>query len=236
MSEIRVTSVVGENGGDRVGLTTGLTVGPLTGTTGIGATITHQGHAQFAGVCTATSFVGNGAGLTNVSAGKVLQVVSTLKTNVFSTNASSMTDVTGLNVAITPSSASSKVLITVSISVGGEHGAIVGINLLRGSTVVAAGDANVSNHNLVTFGVGLNGSVSGYSGSGKYQSNTHSYTFLDSPNTTSATTYKIQVNNVRASLNEYVVINSAYQGGQANDNSTYVINTTSTMTAQEIGA
>ena len=57
MSEIRVTSVVGENGGDRVGLTTGLTVGPLTGTTGIGATITHQGHAQFAGVCTATAFV-----------------------------------------------------------------------------------------------------------------------------------------------------------------------------------
>ena len=55
MSEIRVTSVVGENGGDRVGLTTGLTVGPLTGTTGIGATITHQGHAQFAGVCTATT-------------------------------------------------------------------------------------------------------------------------------------------------------------------------------------
>ena len=111
MSEIRVTSVVGENGGDRVGLTTGLTVGPLTGTTGIGATITHQGHAQFAGVCTATSFVGNGAGLTNVSAGKVLQVVSTLKTNVFSTNATSMQDVTGLNVAITPSSASSKVLV-----------------------------------------------------------------------------------------------------------------------------
>ena len=68
MSEIRVTSVVGENGGDRVGLTTGLTVGPLTGTTGIGATITHQGHAQFAGVCTATSFVGNGANLTSLPA------------------------------------------------------------------------------------------------------------------------------------------------------------------------
>ena len=69
MSEIRVTSVVGENGGDRVGLTTGLTVGPLTGTTGIGATITHQGHAQFAGVCTATSFVGNGANLTGLANG-----------------------------------------------------------------------------------------------------------------------------------------------------------------------
>ena len=69
MSEIRVTSVVGENGGDPVGLTTGFTVGPLTGTTGIGATITHHGHAQFAGVCTATSFVGSGANLTGVSAG-----------------------------------------------------------------------------------------------------------------------------------------------------------------------
>jgi len=69
MSEIRVTSVVGENGGDRVGLTTGLTVGPLTGTTGIGATISHQGHAQFAGVCTATSFVGSGANLTGLIAG-----------------------------------------------------------------------------------------------------------------------------------------------------------------------
>ena len=69
MSEIRVTSIVGENGGDRVGLTTGLTVGPLTGTTGIGATITHQGHAQFAGVCTATSFSGSGANLTGLSPG-----------------------------------------------------------------------------------------------------------------------------------------------------------------------
>ena len=69
MSEIRVTSVVGENGGDRVGLTTGLTVGPLTGTTGIGVTITHQGHAQFAGVCTASSFVGSGANLTGLTAG-----------------------------------------------------------------------------------------------------------------------------------------------------------------------
>ena len=72
MSEIRVTSVVGENGGDRVGLTTGLTVGPLTGTTGIGATITHQGHAQFAGIVTATEYRGGGSsGLIINSSGAV---------------------------------------------------------------------------------------------------------------------------------------------------------------------
>ena len=79
MSEIRVTSVVGENGGDRVGLTTGLTVGPLTGTTGIGATISHHGNASFTGIVTATNvsaassvtaatFHGSGANLTGISA------------------------------------------------------------------------------------------------------------------------------------------------------------------------
>ena len=85
MSEIRVTSVVGENGGDRVGLTTGLTVGPLTGTTGIGATITHQGHAQFAGVCTATSFVGSGANLTGITNTFGLTKVLAADTSVGST-------------------------------------------------------------------------------------------------------------------------------------------------------
>ena len=85
MSEIRVTSVVGENGGDRVGLTTGLTVGPLTGTTGIGATITHHGHAQFAGVCTATSFSGSGANLTGISVGTEVYDtwIYTATTNVY---------------------------------------------------------------------------------------------------------------------------------------------------------
>ena len=125
MSEIRVTSVVGENGGDRVGLTTGLTVGPLTGTTGIGATITHQGHAQFAGVCTATSFVGNGAGLTNVSAGKILQVVNLVKTDSFSTTSTSLVDITGFSLSITPQFNNSKIMVLASgyiSSQGNNHG------------------------------------------------------------------------------------------------------------------
>ena len=54
MSEIRVTSVLGENGSDPVGLSTGFTVGPTSGTT---ATITHEGQASFTGIVTATSFV-----------------------------------------------------------------------------------------------------------------------------------------------------------------------------------
>ena len=53
MSEIRVTKVIGENGSDPVGLSTGFTVGPTSGTT---ATITHEGQASFSGICTATAF------------------------------------------------------------------------------------------------------------------------------------------------------------------------------------
>ena len=53
MSEIRVTSVLGENGSDPVGLSTGFKV-PTSGTT---ATITHEGQASFTGIVTATSFV-----------------------------------------------------------------------------------------------------------------------------------------------------------------------------------
>ena len=125
MSEIRVTSVVGENGGDRVGLTTGLTVGPLTGTTGIGATITHQGHAQFAGVCTATSFVGNGANLTGVSGG-LIQVKSTTRTNQIDVSVNIDVDYGSFGdivaVTITPTSSSNKILIMYTISGSGDQG------------------------------------------------------------------------------------------------------------------
>ena len=54
MSEIRVTSVLGENGSDPVGLSTGFTRNSTSGTT---ATITHEGQASFTGIVTATSFV-----------------------------------------------------------------------------------------------------------------------------------------------------------------------------------
>jgi hypothetical protein len=45
------------------------------------------------------------------SAGTVLQVVSTVKTNTFSTSSASPVDITGLSVSITPSSATSQILV-----------------------------------------------------------------------------------------------------------------------------
>ena len=143
MSEIRVTSVVGENGSDRVGLTTGLTVGPLTGTTGIGATITHQGHAQFAGVCTATSFVGSGANLTGISAGKILQVQSTTRTDTFSESvATGAISADAITVNITPSNASNKIFLIAHLSIGLSNDNEINWAFYKGGSVLSGAVAN----------------------------------------------------------------------------------------------
>ena len=191
MSEIRVTSVVGENGADRVGLTTGLTVGPLTGTTGIGATITHQGHAQFAGVCTATSFVGNGANLTGVSGG-LIQVKSTTRTNQIDVSVNIDVDYGSFGdivaVTITPTSSSNKILIMYTISGSGDNG-VHGVSTIKraisggATSYPALGDAASGFHRASTG--------TRFVGSNNYNIATQSFTFLDSPSTTSAITYTI---------------------------------------------
>jgi hypothetical protein len=113
-----------------------------------------------------------------------IQVVSTTKTDTFATDPSSaFIDVTGLSVSITPSSASNKILIQISISGSG----VVGTNtahfrLVRGSTTIYAGD---------TAGV----RTSGFAACIDSDVNTTEHisgVFLDSPSTTSSTTYKIQ--------------------------------------------
>ena len=51
-------------------------------------------------------------------AGKILQVKSTIKTDTFSTTSGSVTDITGLNVSITPASTSNKVLVIARVNIG----------------------------------------------------------------------------------------------------------------------
>ena len=121
---------------------------------------------------------------TKLGTGAVMQVVSTTKTDTFATNpSSSFIDVTGLSVSITPSSTSSKVLINISISGGGSTGVnIAHFRLLRGSTVIYAGDSSSSRTLGFTQAIDSDANASQNS----------SGVFLDSPSTTSATTYKIQ--------------------------------------------
>ncbi len=109
-------------------------------------------------------------------------IVQTVKTTAFSTASTSFVDVTGLSVAITPRRTNSRVLVTVSIYTGSTSVALNTFNLVRDSTNLAQPAAD-------TYSGSMNASIPGVSSFDE----TVSLTFLDSPATVAATTYKIQM-------------------------------------------
>jgi len=165
---------------------------------------------------------------TNPRSGNIIQVVQTVKDNSFHTTSSSMTDITGMSVDITPTSASNKILINVSLYYGGDNAAIAAINLLRGSTITAQGAA-LSNATRCSFAVGTESGTNA-----EYYLRSASYQYLDSPSTTSTTTYKLQAATLNANFT--FIINTPYEGGIDQNTNTYVCRTTSTITAMEVAA
>lgn len=154
--------------------------------------------------------------------GKILQVVSTTKTDHFSSSSSSLTEVTGLNVSITPSASTSKIYLNIDVSLGGAS-AYVGFNIKRDSTLIAvttAVDGNDNRHQG-TFGQGI------FQNS---RMNTSGFNFLDTPNTTSAITYKIFVISLYSS--QPININRTYH----TTNYAYDQGASSTITAMEVAA
>ena len=117
--------------------------------------------------------------------GHILQVVQTVKTATFSTSGTGWTDVTGLSVTITPSDASNKILVIMNCNSATQSGQRGGLKLVRGSQDICIGDAGGSR---IRATAGITAAAdSGW--------NSCSATFLDSPSTTSATTYKVQTRN-----------------------------------------
>lgn len=113
----------------------------------------------------------------------VLQVVSTAKTDTFFTTSQSFTPVTGLSASITPSADTSKVLVLVQLAASTQAAAIH-FQLLRGATVLAfRGDSSGSR---------IQGFGGAYSGADPDLVFTISATYLDSPATTSSTTYSVE--------------------------------------------
>jgi len=133
--------------------------------------------------------------------GKILQVVEGTLTSGFTTSSQTMVDV-GLSATITPSSASNKVLILLSLGsfVNRTSHKRAFANILRGSTVLFVGDA--ASGEEVTI------ARTWRTAQDEYVMDPLSRSFLDSPNTTSATTYKLQAS--IASDGGYVYINRPY--------------------------
>ena len=126
---------------------------------------------------------------TTATAGKILQVVHTIKSNGFSVTASTdnFSDITGLSASITPVSSSNKILIHFQSSFSttsiGQRGSF---RLLRDSTVVNAANADGQSTNQTIFpGLVIRDNTS--------MSVPVAGSFFDNPSTTSEVTYKLQV-------------------------------------------
>ena len=160
--------------------------------------------------------IANTAGVTNQ---RVLQVVSTTKTDTFSKSGQTFGDVTGLSVSITPSSSSSKILVFGTINCSGV-GDFTYVKLMRDSTALAIGDA-ASNRLRVTASTG--------SGAATYFIYALSMSHLDAPSSTSALTYKWQIRSGSGA-------NISYVNRSVNDRDTahYEPRSASNITVMEI--
>ena len=157
------------------------------------------------GAMAATTVTGDGSALTALNAsnlssgtvptarlptsgygGKLLQIVSFNNTTFFSSSATTFTDITNMNVVITPTSSSSKVLVSFVIGgvddASGSNGSYV-FRMLRGNTTINEGSGGTTNG-------------CGFLGQETNNSDGIAFEFLDSPNTNTQTTYKLQVKGV----------------------------------------
>jgi len=154
---------------------------------------------------------------------RILQVVSTTKTDTYSeslaSGAVSASNITGLTASITPASSSNKVLIFVQITGGSSGDQIVAGQIFRDSTAIAIGDAASNRTSLSAFQ------------HGDFQMSNISMSFLDSPATTSAITYGFRIFNGGA-VTRTMYVN---RGGTDSDLS-YYGRSASTITVMEVSA
>ena len=217
-----------------------LTLSGTNGVVGAGFTVDASGVSVTAGVGTFTSYQGSAASLTSIPAanivglatagfersggfGKLLQVQSTTKTGHFTHNTTTVTDITGLSVSITPSSTSSKIFIIADIFMSGTTNTYAGFRLLRDSTAIRQTTAIDGTDNRFM------GTIGSHTDQDRYVRSV-GLNFLDSPNSTSSVTYKIAVSSLYGS--NTVHINRT----GATDNLLYPQAGSSTITVMEVAA
>jgi len=160
------------------------------------------------------------AKLASGAGGKILQVLQATKTDTQTTTNADFVDATGLSVSITPSATTSKILIYSNILLVGTVGAAGAFSrIVRGSTAIGIGDAAGDRIRASGFGYAPDGG----------DTRQHATVFLDSPSTTSATTYKLQFT---ANGTNTAYVNRTQTD---NDNAGYARGI-STITVMEIGA
>ena len=165
---------------------------------------------------------------TVTGAGKILQVLTTTITGAQSGSNNSDSsentiDLTGFSLEITPATTSSRILLMASISQSSTNWSFM-VHAYRGSTIIAKGDDLGGNRSEFTFCGGI---------SRDYNDATATTTMhiVDSPSTTSATTYKLK-GCTRGSSSTWHINRSARYDSY---NSAWIHSTVSTFTLMEIG-
>jgi hypothetical protein len=185
-------------------------------TAGVGGIITtadNSGNLNIqSGGSTKIAVTSSGVAVTGLSkaslpTGSVLQVVQGTFSSTATTTTSTYVD-TGLSASITPTSATSKVLAFVTMASVAKYGSNTGVTfrLLRGATSIIGFDSDAAYTNSTAYN----------------SSGTSATNYLDSPATTSSTTYKVQF---KSDQNSATV--AIGDGGTAS---------TSTLTLMEIAA
>jgi len=149
----------------------------------------------------------SGSGTISGVPGSILQVASASASS-FTSSSTSFVDVPGASVTITPSSTSSKILIMAATSSMGANGiGDVIVQIVANGTAIAGGAVAFSYSYPTASNQGVPGSAF----------------YLDSPNTTSAVTYKLQARTTGAAFR----IGGRYDGS---------INGLTTITLMEVAA
>jgi len=159
----------------------------------------------------------------SISGGKILQVVQTTEETAYSNSGGSYTSV--LSTSITPSATTSKVLILVSAHFSMSTDTYGGATLLRGGTEISKSTQTSGGGNANQYTVPINNR----SGDAQWEARTISINFLDTPSTTSATTYAL---GFRKDYGSQLM----YNRPNATNNAAYHWNVTSHMTLLEVGA
>jgi hypothetical protein len=157
----------------------------------------------------------------------VIQRVQGVLTGTFGLQTTTFTDITDLTATLAAlKSTSSKVRITVNIgkfSTNIALGFTAAVRLMRGATPIGVADA-AGSRMQATFG------MCSVSTNGNYADGGYSFTYLDSPASTAALTYKLQMSCENGSLQVY--LNRTYTDGD--DGNAYSARTISSILVEEI--
>ena len=139
-------------------------------------------------------------GLPSGSSGGIIQVVHANTSAHTYSNSTSYTDITGVIATITPTRSDSKILIQCTLAVSKENNhSFLGRIVRDGSVITGSGGAAESGHGNQIDGVWWNVRTQIYS------PNPFTVSYLDSPSSTSALTYKAQGKTTNSSY--YFAIN-----------------------------